>query len=205
MPAFGFGFGWGLSPHRRRQGTAGGVSLRALALSADTVPEGEGVNVGEIQNATDGSTLSLIDDAGGLFLLADGVIATFGLDYETATSHSITVRETLDGAINSPRDTVLTVHVTDVSVTLGALTVSPQSISHSASVGANVGTVGGFSGADGFSIAMTGNAGGRFVLAGFSVNVASALTAGSYNIELTETAPEATNSPRASIVTITVS
>ena len=36
-------------------------------------------------------------------------------DYETATSHTITVRETLAGATNSPRDTVLTINVTDVT------------------------------------------------------------------------------------------
>jgi hypothetical protein len=36
-------------------------------------------------------------------------------DFETATSHTITVRETLAGASNSPRDTVLTINVTDVA------------------------------------------------------------------------------------------
>src|SRR4051812_5540391 len=45
------------------------------------------------------------------------VAGSVSTDYETAASHTITVRETLAGASNSPRDTVLTINVTDVADT----------------------------------------------------------------------------------------
>lgn len=44
--------------------------------------------------------------------LVAGSVAT---DYEAASSHAITLRETLAGAANSPRDSVLTLAVTDVA------------------------------------------------------------------------------------------
>lgn len=50
-------------------------------------------------------------------------------NFEAASSHTITVRETLAGASNSPRDTVLTINVTDVDdtdTTPNAFTFTPQ-------------------------------------------------------------------------------
>jgi hypothetical protein len=94
---------------------ASGPALSALTLSANAVAEGAspGTLIGALLGATSGSALTLADDAGGRFTLSGanvvaGLVAT---DYETATSHQITVRETLAGATNSPRDTALTVNV----------------------------------------------------------------------------------------------
>lgn len=65
------------------------------------------------------SALSLSDDAGGRLAISGGnvVAGAVETDWEFATSHSFTVRETLPGASNSPRDTVFTLTVTDVDDT----------------------------------------------------------------------------------------
>lgn len=76
-----------------------------------------GTSAGGLSGMTAGSTLSLVDDAGGRVALSGSSIVAglTGLDYETATSHSFTVRETLAGATNTPHDTVLSLTVTDVA------------------------------------------------------------------------------------------
>lgn len=83
-----------------------------------TLPENAAADAvaGTLTNVTSGSTLSLTDNAGGRVALSGNNIVrgATALDYETATSHSFTVRETLSGATNSPRDTVLTLSVTNV-------------------------------------------------------------------------------------------
>lgn len=94
-----------------------GTSLDALSLDADEIEEGsaEDTVVGALQDTTGGSTLSLEDDAGGRFKL-DGLNIVAGptaTDYGTATSHNITVRETLAEAVNSPRDSVISIAVTE--------------------------------------------------------------------------------------------
>jgi hypothetical protein len=80
-----------------------------------------GTTVGSISGRTSGSTLTLLENAGGRFAVdsASGIVSVANgtlLDYEASTSHTITVRETATGATNSPRDTVLTIVVNnDVS------------------------------------------------------------------------------------------
>lgn len=66
--------------------------------------------------STSGSTFSLVDDAGGRFGInsSDGrlyLLNTSLINYEAATSHNITVRET-NGAVT--RDSVATIYVLDV-------------------------------------------------------------------------------------------
>jgi hypothetical protein len=59
----------------------------------------------------------LVDDAGGRFSItpaAEIVTGAVATDYETGTSHTVIVRETLAGAANSPRDTLLHISVSDV-------------------------------------------------------------------------------------------
>lgn len=104
---------------RRRSGPPPALTLAALSLSASSIAEGAspGAPVGELLGRTAGSTLSLLADAGGRFALSGANIVA-GLtptDFETNTSHSITVREVLAGATNTPRDTILTITVTDVA------------------------------------------------------------------------------------------
>jgi hypothetical protein len=102
------------------------ISLNALTWgSGGSVAENSAnsTSVGTVAGKTSGSTVTLQDNAGGRFnintetgniIVADGTL----LDYETNTSHNITVRETLTGASNTPRDTVLTVTITNVAEAL---------------------------------------------------------------------------------------
>jgi hypothetical protein len=98
--------------------SGGGTTLSALS---GTFSLPESANAGDIAGAlsgkTSGSTLSLTDDAGGRVALSGGnvVRGATALDWETATSHSFTVRETLAGATNTPRDTVLSLGVSNAT------------------------------------------------------------------------------------------
>jgi hypothetical protein len=98
-------------------------TLGTLTLSASTIAENStpGTLVGALLGTTSSSVLSLYNDAGGRFALSGanllaGLVST---DFETASSHNITIRETLAGATNSPRDTVLSINVSDVVEDVG--------------------------------------------------------------------------------------
>lgn len=93
-----------------------------LSLSASTVVEDAivGTVVGGILGKTPGSTLSLTDSASGKFAIVGTNVEVAGaLDYETATSHNITIRETIPG--RGPKDTVVVITVTDVGEGLANL------------------------------------------------------------------------------------
>lgn len=100
-------------------GPAPTPTLAALTLATPTVVENTapGATVSAINGKTSGSTLSLTNDASGRFAISGTNLLTglTNIDYEAATSYNVTVRETLAGATNTPRDTVLAVAVTDVS------------------------------------------------------------------------------------------
>jgi hypothetical protein len=86
-----------------------------------------GTTVGTLTGMTTGSTLSLTDSAGARFAL-DGNDIEAGAtltDYGTATAHDITVRETLVGSDNSPRDSVFTITVNNAAPVLSNLVVTP--------------------------------------------------------------------------------
>lgn len=187
----------------------GAATLAALTLSANSVSEAAAVSsvVATVQNTTLGSTLALVSDAGGKFALnGNQITLAQTLDYETATSHSITLRETLAGATNTPLDTVRTINVTNaLEVTLAALSLSPATILESAPIGATVGTIQGKSAGSG--ITLTNTAGGKFALSGNTIVTAAALdyeTATSHDITIEETHADAGNSPRSSTITINV-
>lgn len=93
------------------------VTLAALSLDTDEIEENsaEDTVVGAVQDKSTGSTLTLIDDAGGRFKLSGTniVAGATNIDYEAATSYEITLRETHADASNSPRDTVIEITVID--------------------------------------------------------------------------------------------
>jgi hypothetical protein len=101
----------------RRAGSSA-LNLAALTLSASTIVEmaAEDTVVGSIVRRTAGSTLSLTDTAGGRFKLSGTTIVAgaTATNFETGATHNITIRETLSGYDNSPRDTTLAITVTDV-------------------------------------------------------------------------------------------
>lgn len=149
-------------------GAGGVVTLDPLTLSNNDVPENSsnGTAVGTIVGRTALSTLSLTDDAGGRFTINSGtgaITVANGslLNYESATSHNITVREVLAGASNTPRDTVLAINVTDVfEATLSTLSLNNYDIDETAVPGTIVGQVIGKT--LGSTLTLTVSAGGKF-------------------------------------------
>lgn len=99
---------------------AAAPTLAALSLSASSINStaSAGTVVGAVVGKTASSSLSLTDDAGGMFALS-GTNIVVGLTARTAGAKSITIRETLAGATNTPRDTVLS-----VTVSAGTLAVT---------------------------------------------------------------------------------
>lgn len=117
--------GLGLGLNRRGSAPSNPPPTDIAWAGAHTVVENSalGTVVGGALSATDPDdvvTFSLVDDAGGMFGIgADGtsIIVTGVPDYETATSHNITVRATdSDGGFY---DEVFAITVTDVAETEG--------------------------------------------------------------------------------------
>lgn len=164
-----------------------------------------GAVAGNISGRTVGSTLTLIDNAGGRVSLVSGPAIARGataLDYETATSHSFTVRETLSGATNTPKDTVFTLNVTNVpeQPSLSALTLSANSIPEDGAATINI-----LGATAGSTITTTGTLpSGMSVNSGARTITGTPPTPGTYNFNLVETLADSPNSPRSSAVTITV-
>lgn len=182
------------------------VTLSALTGNF-TLSEAAAQNAvaGTLSGQTAGSTLSIISNAGSRVALSGQNIVrgTVALDYEAATSHSFTVRETLAGATNSPRDTTFTLAVTNVldAPTLAALSLSATNFTTGTpSSGTIVGATAGS------TIAATN------LPAGLTVNGAARTFAwdgtGSVStpsITLTETLGDSPNSPRATNIGLTIS
>lgn len=171
----------------------------------------QGDPAGTITSKTSGSTLSLTDNAGGRVALSgsNGIVrGATALDYEAAASHSFTVRETLAGATNSPRDTVLSLTVTNVAdgPSLNTLTLSASTIEESSEQGAVVGAIQGKT--SGSTLSLTGNDGGRFQLDG--LNIEAGPTEIIYSegtprsITIRETLADSPNSPRDTVLSIAV-
>ena len=113
----------------------------------------ENAAVGDATNltaaATDADTgatiraYELTDDAGGLFTInpTTGAVTVAGaLDYETATSHTITVKATsTDGDTNTQNFTISVTNVADNTPVLTDNNSAANTVSESASVGATVG------------------------------------------------------------------
>ncbi|MGV3511900.1 MAG: hypothetical protein ACO1OX_07830 [Novosphingobium sp.] len=193
-----------------RPGAPGALSV--LSLSAASLAENStaGTVVGAILGRSAGSTLTLIDNAGGRFALigADLVADAVASDFETGTSHAVTLRETLAGSPNSPRDTVLTVTVTNVAEqpALIDLALSASSLAENSTAGTVVGALIGK--ASGSTLTLTDTAGGRFAISGGDIVAGATPTnfeaATSHSITVRETLADSPNSPRDTVLTIAV-
>jgi hypothetical protein len=154
-------------------------------------------------DATDTVTYSLDDDAGGLFAIDanSGVVTVAGaLDYETATSHNITVRATsTDGSFSTQ---VFTINVLDVNeFAVGPISdtdTDPNFVMENSSIGTAVGIIA-FAddpdGTDTVSYSLDDDAGGLFAIDATTgvVTVAGALdyeTATSHNITVRATSTD---------------
>lgn len=122
-----------------------------ITLSANTVAENTAasVSVGTLTTTwADGvttptrtATYTLEDNAGGRFKLVGSAIqtATVKTDYETATSHSITVKVT--DAYGATFTKVLTINVTNVAETATDITLSSTSFTENSAENTPVGTL----------------------------------------------------------------
>ena len=109
--SLGLGLKLGLRP-------SGGQAVPAIIISANTIAEdasvGDAVGTLSVINATGTPAFTLDDDAGGLFALDGAVVEVAGaLDYETASSHQITV--SVSGVTPSIAPRVISIQVLDVS------------------------------------------------------------------------------------------
>ncbi len=156
-------------------------------------------------DGTDSVSYSLDDDAGGLFAIhaTTGVVTVNGaLDYETVTSHNITVRATSsDGSFNTQ---IFSINVNDVNES-GVSAVSDSDatanlVLENVSVGTVVGVTAFATDADGtdsVSYSLDDNAGGLFTIHSTTgvVTVNGAIdreAASSYNITVRATSSDTT-------------
>lgn len=188
----------------------GGVAAASIHLGGLTVPEdasiGDLVGALSVLNGSGSYTFTLTDDAGGKFAIDVANLEVAGaLDYETATSHDIVVRA--DNGVDPAIDMPYTISVTNVlEVTLAALTIDADEIDTGSAENTVVGALQDLT--SGSSRSLVDDAGGRFKLTGTNI-VAGAVatdydTATSHNITVRETHADASNSPRDSIIAITV-
>ena len=162
--------------------TNGNEAPTDLALSANTVAENSanGTVVGQLSavdpDASDTATYSLVDNAGGRFAInGSNIVVAGALDYESATSHQVTVRVT-DSAGNT-YDEVFTINVTNVNEAPTDLALSADAVAENSANGTVVAP------ARRRSIPMRAilrptrlvdNAGGRFAINGSNIVVAGA-------------------------------
>lgn len=178
--------------------------LRSLSLSNASVLESiaQSATVGTVQAMREGSTLEIVDTAGDRFTLSGGDIVrgATALDYETATSHQITLRETNAAYDPSTRDTTLTITVSNVfeQPALNSLALSVAEVMQGQAV----------------TITITGATAGSTISGtvpdGLTLNSAARTitgtppTVGDYTFSLTETLADSPNSPRSNSVSLAV-
>jgi hypothetical protein len=203
--------GWSLDLVPRGQPPAV-PNLGNLYLSASTIAENSaaGTVVGAILGARPASTLTLVDSAGGRFAIAGAniVAAATATNFENATSHQITIRETLPGSANSPRETVISITVTNEfeQPNLSAISLSAAVLAEGSAAGTVVGVLLGKT--SGSALALVDDAGGRFAISEGNL-VAGATstdfeTATSHSVTVRETLADSANSPRETVLSITI-
>ncbi|MGE0468789.1 MAG: cadherin domain-containing protein [Nitrospira sp.] len=146
-----------------------------LALSANTVAENaaNGTVVGTVSgtdpDSGDTKSYSLTDTAGGRFAIdsATGALTVADsslLNYESATSHSVTVWVTDSGGLTY--DETFTINLTNVNETPTDLSLSANTIAENAANGTVVGIVSGTDpdSSDTKTYSLTDTAGGRFAI-----------------------------------------
>ena len=154
-----------------------------IALSASNVAEGAagGTIVGTLlgvvdPDAGDTHTFSLLDDAGGRFqLVGDNLQVLDGtlLDFESATSHIVSVRVADAGGLTY--DKTLTIDVTNANEAPTDFTLSASAVTENASVGTIIGTLLNAvdpDAGDTHTYSLTNDAGGRFQIVGNTLQVA---------------------------------
>jgi len=187
-----------------------GVGVPGIRLSAESIAEnaasGSVVGTLSVANGSGSYTFSITADPDSKFAIdGDDLETDATLDYETATSHSVTIEA--DNGVDDPISRVFTITVTNVlEVTLSALTLDVSDIDENSIEDVSVGALQSVS--SGSTLSLTDDAGGRFKLSGTNIVAGATATdyeaATSHNITVRETHADASNSPRDSVIAITV-
>lgn len=183
-------------------GVAAGEPLPIILLSNASVPEdaeiGDLIGTLSVVNGSGSYTFSITADPDSKFAIdGSGLEVGAALNYDEATSHSVTIEA--DNGVDDPISRAFTISVTNVlEVTLSALTLDEET--------AEPGSP--------WSAAITGKSSGSTIVAtssdGTLLSVADTTVSGTFaiagtpDVTLTETHPDATNSPRDSVIGITV-
>ena len=113
------------------------TTLNALSLSSASVPQGSPATI-NIVGATAGSTIAVQSGSLPTGMTLDSAARTISGTPSGSGLSTFTLRETLAGAVNSPRDTAgLQVNVA-TAPTLGALSLSASSVTQSAPSTVNI-------------------------------------------------------------------
>lgn len=148
-------------------------------LVGDTVQEGSpaGAYIGTLVTYDeDGGPITyvLTDDAGGRFAISGSSLVVGNpslIDFETATSHSITVRAIDNGGLY--HDATFTIHVTNRNEAPTDIVLDNASVSLPASAGALVGNLSASDPDAGatFNYILVNNAGGKFQISGNQLRI----------------------------------
>ncbi|UPJ41119.1 VCBS domain-containing protein [Bradyrhizobium sp. 40] len=166
----------------------------AVLLSNSSVAENSAANtvVGALSaldpDASDSATFTLTSNPGGLFAILNGNLVTAApLDFEQATSHSVTVRATDAGGLT--HDTTFAIATTNINEAPTDISLSNTVIPQGTASGTVVGTLSALDpdAGDTFSYTLTDNAGGQFGISGGNIVVTSPLTTGTEQITVVAT------------------
>jgi lysophospholipase L1-like esterase/sarcosine oxidase gamma subunit len=177
-------------------------TLAALSLSSSGFSAGAaaGTVIGAIQGATSGSTIDVFPADGRVAISGGNLVV--GSSAASAGTFSITLRETLAGATNTPRTTTINVTVAAAAPTLSALTLSASQFTAGAAAGTVIGAIQGATSGSAIDVFPTD---ARVAISGGNLVVGStAASVGTINVTLRETLAGATNSPRTTTFSVTV-
>jgi hypothetical protein len=195
----------------RPGGRGGGGSLDTsprILLSAESISEGAADNsvVGalSVRNPEGTYVYTILSDPDNKFAISgSNLIIDELLDYEVAATHLVTVEANPDVGATITRTFIITVLNVFEAATLAALTLSTSTIGVGSAQGVVVGTLLGVAGGSTRSLIDTN--GGQFQIDGANIEVgATALTLGVKSITVRETLADSSNSPRDSVIAITV-
>jgi hypothetical protein len=197
------------SPFASKWGSEPQVRLSANSIAEDAA-DNTVVGALTVANLPAGITVSsysITADPDNKFAISTtNLIIDELLDYETATSHSVTVRATLSDASTVDRTFSITVTNVFEAASLNALTLNTDEIEEGSAEDTLVGTLQSTTG--GSTLSLTDTAGGRFKLTAGTIVAGATATdyasATSHNITVRETLADSANSPRDSVIAITV-
>lgn len=197
---------------KRRTGSGGtpATPVPIILLSANTILENAANNtvigVLSVANGSGSYTFTITADPDSKFNISGANLRkNAAMDYEAATSHSVTVHA--DNGVGGTADRTFSITVLNVlEVTLNDLTLDTSTVLEGTGSGVLVGSL--QSTSAGSTLSLVDSAGSRFQLSGTDILTGSVATnyatATSHNITVRETHSDGANSPHDSVITITV-